>query len=393
MKTGKRTYLLVVVPLLLIMLLTQTGVSLVTSQVLISSSGTISQITGISPLHVDGANIKDTSGNIVALRGVNKHGFEDDPAGSWQRTDGGVTYGSFDASIVTDNFEAMRSWGINCVRMYSTVEFWVDNTGNHRQIVKDTAKLAAEQGIYLVYSFWHITKDSNMPDAPYLPYCENNDYLSSTSDFVALWKSIAMELKDYPNIIFELWNEPRGDQQTWFNTAQQCINAIRETGATNLITVEWHWGMDANLSYPNSPLGTLSWITQYPLTDSTANIIYSVHNYRGDIYYSDTTPRLNSYNYSDLQSGFTFALYNYTTSILKKPLIVGEIGANMWQTGAEYQHELDYLRNSLTIFNGWGLNYCGFWWWPTGQYALLKSGPNYQPNDAGAILKSAISIG
>src|ERR1017187_9790859 len=37
----------------------------------------------VSPLHVEGAQLKDSTGKTVILRGVNHHGFVDVPDGAW----------------------------------------------------------------------------------------------------------------------------------------------------------------------------------------------------------------------------------------------------------------------------------------------------------------------
>jgi len=377
----------VLVLLIFSVLYVQIGLSLLSAQTNIANYGSISHI---QPLHVEGRNIKNSLGEIVVLRGVNKHGFEDDPRGHWQRFDGGISYNTFDTNIVAANLDAMRSWGINFVRSYSTVQFWVENTGNHRQIIKEYASLAAQCGIYLLYSFWHILPTAGQTGAPYPPYCENNPYLNSSADFVELWRSIAIELKDYPNILFELWNEPLGDKEIWFNTVQQCIIAIRSTGATNLIVVQWDYGLWANLNYPN--VGSkMDWVQQYSLNDTTGNIVYSTHIYRdGGVHYSEPS-YVYCWTYDDMLKGLQICLVDYVINTLNKPILVGEIGPNMWRTGDELTKELAFYNNTLTILNEWNISYAAFWWWPLGSYPHLTTAPGYQPNVAGIILRSMLS--
>jgi aryl-phospho-beta-D-glucosidase BglC (GH1 family) len=392
--TKKLLYSLLLITLIPITLM---NIALVTpqssSEITIRSSGSI---VFIRPLHVDGRYIKNDIGQVVTLKGVNKHGFEDFPEGSWQRPDGGVSYGVFDSTVVGANLDAMNSWGINFVRSYSTAEFWIDNTEGHRQIVKDLATLASQRGIYLMYSFWHILSGASQTALPYPPYCEDNPYLNSEADFVAMWRSIAEELKDYPNIIFELWNEPHKPsgmdvvvaRDSWFSVAQQCIDAIRETGATNIIVVQWDYGIWMNLDYNNG--GTMDWVEQYPLDDPSGNIAYSAHLYRGDIHRTEPE-RENSWEYDDLLLGLQLTKVDYVLNTLHKPVIIGEIGPNMWDEGVELERSLAFYNNSLTIFNEWGLNYAIFWWWRTGRYPHLTAEENYQPNVAGDILRAALS--
>lgn len=352
------------------------------NNVTIGTSGTLIRI---QPLHVEGKYIKNSLGQNVFLRGINKHGFEDDPRGRWQDSYGSIHYDTWDEDIVADNLDAMRSWGMNFIRCYSTVEFWIANRGNHQQVIKDLATLAAERGIYLMYTFWHVTAGGGQPDLPWPPYCESNSYIQNKQDFVDLWGDIADELKSYPNVLFELWNEPFGDDEDWFDAAQNCIDAIRSTGATNLIVVQWDWGIWMNLDYGNG--GTMSWVEDFPLTDPEGNIVYSTHLYRGEIH-SDAGA---SWEYDDLVLGFQYCLVDYVLNTLNKPIIFGEIGANLWWTGQELTRELAFYENALTIFNEWEMGYAAFWWWPGAQWAHLVDGANFQPNVAGEILRSALS--
>lgn len=53
-----------------------------------------------------------------------------------------------------------------------------------------------------------------------------------------LWRRLALEFKNDKAVIFGLMNEPNGiSAPDWANAAQGAINAIRKTGANNLILV------------------------------------------------------------------------------------------------------------------------------------------------------------
>ncbi len=60
----------------------------------------------------------------------------------------------------------------------------------------------------------------------------------STADFADFWRRLALEFKDDPYVWFGLVNEPH-DMPTgqWFEAANACIAAIRDTGARNMILV------------------------------------------------------------------------------------------------------------------------------------------------------------
>ncbi|MHA1834036.1 MAG: glycoside hydrolase family 5 protein [Candidatus Baldrarchaeia archaeon] len=365
-----------------------------TNSVIIGSSG---KITTILPLHVEGKYIKNSLGQTVYLRGINKHSFEGSPRGDWQAFDGSVVWDTWDESIVAANLDAMKSWGINTVRSYACAEFWINNTEGHREIIKQYAELLAQRGMYLIYTFWCADYGVGQQNFPY-----STKSIPDKAAFVNLWISVANELKDYPNVIFSLWNEPTGNEtqrDEWFAAVQDCINAIRSTGAENLIIVEWD-GVWFNISYGEPPPptnrpsdygATMWWVEGYPLNDPLGNLIYEFHSYRGGIHKYVNHTRVDCWEYEDLKYGFgNCCLVNYVLNTLNKPVICGEIGPNMWRTGEELQHELLYYQNALKIFDEWGVHYTAFWWWMRGPYAHLTGKPNYQPNEAGQILKSAL---
>lgn len=58
------------------------------------------------------------------------------------------------------------------------------------------------------------------------------------SDFADLWRRLAERYRSNRHVVFGLMNEPHAiDTGLWFAAAQDAIDAIRETGATNLILV------------------------------------------------------------------------------------------------------------------------------------------------------------
>ena len=371
-------------------------ISSLAGNAIIRNSGTIAYIR---PLHIEGKYIKNDLGQIVHLRGINKHGFEDHPSGHWQDPDGSIDWNNFDPEIVAVNLDAMKSWDITLLRAYSTAQFWMENTGNHRQIVKDLATMCAGRGIYLIYSMWHILPDSDQTRMPFPPYitAEEEMVIPTEDAFADMWRSVADELKDYPSVILEFWNEPGPPsgyteeevmpdlQRVW----QECIDAVRETGASNLISIHFGYSIWMNLNYGNGI--TLSYVEDYPLNDSLGNIFYSPHNYRGDFHRTD--PQVNCWEYDDLKLGLEMCLVDYVLNTLEIPVIIGESGPNMWESGVQLERELAYYENLLTILNEWEMGYAAFWWWPTGAYQHLIDGPNYQPNAAGEILRNALSSG
>lgn len=85
-------------------------------------------------------------------------------------------------------------------------------------------------------------------------YAAYRDVRIGTTDvpiaaFADFWRRLALQFKDNPRVLFGLVNEPHGlPTETWADAAQAAIDAIRATGATNLVTVPgngytgaWSW--------------------------------------------------------------------------------------------------------------------------------------------------------
>lgn len=368
--------------------------SFLVDDITIKSSGSIAII---SPLHVEGRYIKDSFGNAMYLRGVNKAGFEDQPGGIWMGR-AVKDYSQWNPDDVRTELDAMKSWGINTIRCHQAVEHWKYDMGQHRQIIKEFLTLAAEKGMYVIYdgysirNYWNGAKQDPLPYPPYQKSENASDVIASEDEFVEWWVSVAMELKDYPNVIFELWNEPCGDdqaKQSWFNVSQRCIQTIRATGATQLIIFQWRMDCWVNLDYPppNNPASTMDWIWQANLTDPLGNVVYSTHIYRCYGAFHHSTPSYwNAWEYDEILQAFKYMKFNET--IQNYPLFIGEIGADVAYTEEELQHELLAWGNCLTLFEEMGIHYTAFWWRSIGIFRLHSGSPDFTPNEAGQILKT-----
>ncbi len=335
------------------------------SNVIIKSSGTIATAL---PLHVEGRYIKNSLGQTVLLRGVNQAGMLDDPDG-WWNPEGGTIYsglGNWNPDAVKYNLDCMKEWNVNVLRLLLTVEWWKTNESNYRQHVKDTIAWAGERRIYVLIVFWNVKGNGDQDPLPFPPYSLSGSEttIANVNDFVDNWHSVAQELSSYPNVLFELWNEPHGDpfaRQAWFDATQDCITSIRSTGSQQIIVVQWDYGIWVNLDYPSSPYSSMNWVENYPLNDPLGNIVFSMHMYRGNIH-STVPERVNSWEYDDLKEGHELCFVPHVLYNLSKPILIGEIGADMWCTGEELEHELAYYNNSLTIYNEWEIGYIGWVW-------------------------------
>lgn len=387
------------------------------------------KIAATIPLHVEGRYIKDAHGNTVYLRGVNKVEFCDDPDGTWM----GSTMWS-DENVKAE-LDVMKKWGINVVRCHFSIELWKYDIGpdsghpaspycalSAREAIKRFVEFAAEKGIYVIldaYSvkcYWSDGKQDPLPFPPYQTSPGAAEIISSVNDFVDWWRSVARELKDYPNVMFELWNEPsppdtRENWMIWLNAAQQCINAIREEGFNGIIFFEWSMGIYCNIyADGNFPLGVAqegytlhNWLREAVsnLTDPANNLAFDVHLYRfgggtGILQGEDMQSYWNSthaWNYSQIKMAMEYMGFKWAGETLNVSLIVGEIGCDLgwkYSNPEEYQHEITAFNNTLTILEEWNIHYTAFWWRETGAFRLHNGPPNFVPTESGQILKEKL---
>jgi hypothetical protein len=330
----------------------------------------------------------------VILRGVDYSYFIDGPYGSWMFPDGEIEWNTWDKTALNSNLDAIQSWGCNVVRVVTTVQWWTQNTNDFRSNVEYFISQAASRGIYVDFVLWRNDAVEGQPSLPYPPY-DNSSIINNVSDFVNVWTSIAATLKVYPNVMFELWNEPNGDaaaEASWLSASQQCISAIRGTGATNLIVVQW--GSNIYLDFqnysPNSDAySSMDWASSNPLKDPVNNILYSTHIYSSD-FFDSLNNYVLKYSYSDMLWALNFTgLLSFAS---EHPLWIGEIGCNLWASSMD--NEYAWYNNTLTILNQNDISYSGWAWapWRTGtQWGLVTGQSNYAPNQAGQIFQQQIS--
>jgi hypothetical protein len=73
----------------------------------------------------------------------------------------------------------------------------------------------------------------------------------------------------------------------------------------------------------------------------------------------------------------------------RKPLLVTEVGAFLKNGGEDKAHELEFLRNTLSLLKEWNIGYVGWGWASDEQisHGMLHDG---EPNEAGKILLDSL---
>lgn len=330
-----------------------------------------------SALHTEGKYIKDKAGNVVQLLGTQKHGYEDDPMGRWAGA-----WGEHNQSVITRNLQAMRSWGINSIRLIERASFWIDNPTvgamTHREAIKDVIRLANENGIYVVFCLFSMDSGNGYHGVPW-----GTTTIPTMQDFVDLWVSIATELKGYPNVLFDLWNEVVQNQSEWFEGCRQTISAVRAV-TDHIIFAHWDWDVWSNLLNPGGG-SKLDWVTD-PKIQGT-NIVYETHMYsdaRG--FREDASGRTYVHTIADITQAFQNELV-YQALEQGKPLYIGEYGPFF-----DWSNELIASENGLKILVDLGVSVNCMWWFTADIYALLRTHePDWIPTAWGEIVKAIYS--
>ena len=349
-----------------------------------------------SSLHVDGRYIRDSSGNVVFLRGANMPGFLDSTNGAW--FDGG-SMAEWRENVVRNHFAAMRLWGFDHVRLLLCVD-WVKNnkkdTLTHgvtdrycRDALHDTIQIAAEYGIYVVLSFWRVHVDEGQVQEPFPPWTTRTDVIANEAEWVELWvDTMSDEFGIYDNVIYEPFNEPAGGEEAaqpaYFGTLVDIINGLRAKGDNHIVVVQWGYANIVTMMDSNEWVNI--WVNDYmPQLTDTSNIVISNHMYRAH----GTFPN-NEYLYDDVKA--VLDPVRRVVEELNMPVWIGEAGTG---TGSD---DLICWENALRVLNEWGVGYSVWWWRPDGYYALFSYNDvdppvpeNFVPNEAGQILIDAIA--
>jgi hypothetical protein len=149
--------------------------------------------------------VSTQTGSVVQLLGASISGFY---AGNTSLATGPENYGS-----ATDpGFAAMASWNMNMVRIPLNEAEWLNKTGcitdggtaaTLQSNVKAAVSAANAKGLYVILDL-HISA----PNAFGCPKGQGS--MPDADNTIAFWTSVAQTFKGNPAVIFELFNEPLG---------------------------------------------------------------------------------------------------------------------------------------------------------------------------------------
>lgn len=199
------------------------------AEVEIESTGKYGLVSDIGQLSVKGTDLVGEDGAPAQLRGVSTHGIQ------W-----------FPAFANKQAFKYLRdNWNINTIRiaMYSGAgEGYTDSTkAGLEQLVQDCVDACIELDMYVIID-WHLLGDQS-------PQVRKADALR-------FFEYMSKKYSKYPNVIYEICNEPNG-YASWSGDvkpyAEEVIPVIRKNDPDSVVIVgtpTWSQDIDKALADP-----------------------------------------------------------------------------------------------------------------------------------------------
>ena len=274
-------------------------------------------------LHVSGNRLVNSRGRPVVLHGVNRSGTE------FLCVQG---HGIFDGPTDQASVSAMKSWGINAVRIPLNEGCWNGEPyvspayagASYQNAIKAYVRLLNANGMVAIL-------DLHWSDGRFPVHCLSAEArclkpMPDQAQAVPFWASVANTFKDNNAVIFDLFNEPFPERaahseaagwQCWLHGGtcpgigypvagmQSLVDAVRGTGARNVILL-------GGLAYANDLTG---WLANEP-ADPEHNLAASWHSY--------------NFNACSNLSCWTSEVAPVMAQV---PVVAGEIGQNDCASG------------------------------------------------------------
>lgn len=289
-------------------------------------------IVPLPGLATQGVQLIDASGKPIRLIGLNHASFEYSCQG--------------DHHYQIADFQAMKSWGTNTVRIPLSSIFWFDthhNCPNYRQSITQAVSNARAVGLYVILVLqWNGPIDTPLyrnPDGT-----PNWQYpMPDSGNDAQMWRDLAGMYKNDQTVLFDLFGEPTpASWNLWENggTVYTAVGSyhtpgmrglytiVRQIAPSNIIIMSGiNWGFD------------LTGLTQgYAIPDAT-NVMYGSH------------PWSHWGSVSAVVGNFSAASQHY-------PVIITEFG--------EYDNGTAWNGQIIQWFNAHHLSWIAWNWAPDG---------------------------
>jgi endoglucanase len=293
--------------------------------------------------HVVGNQVLDKNGTPHLFHGVARPSLEWSTSGE---------------HISKEDFELMAGWKANVARIALNQGFWLRPTHaeDYQQTVMQAVEWAKQAGMDVILDLhW-----SDRGDATVNP----DQQAMADENSIVFWKSVAETFKPDGRVLFELYNEPKnipwdvwlgGGSVDGFTAVgmQQLYDAIRSTGATNLVIAGGiSWAYD------------LSGVPDYPIQGE--GIMYATHPYD----WPDKMP-------SDWDRAWGFLTQN-------APVIVTEFGAPNSCSPSYSEDLIGYADAHTASWTGWA------WYAGDCKFPSLITDWTGTPSPPGQVVKDAL---
>lgn len=285
-------------------------------------------------LSVNGLQIVDTQGRAVTLLGVSRFSLEYACQG--------------DGHFRLSDFQAMRSWGMNTVRIPLSSAFWRDldhQCPNYQSTVESAVTAAEKAGLYVILD---LQRDAPMSLPQDATGGGSQCPLPDATYDVQFWRDVATVYQNDPHVLFDVFGEPHDiTWQQWRNGGQMVTNcygydrtytytaismpalaaAVRAIAPRNIIILSGvAWGYDlSGLTRDNAP--------------ALSNVLYATHPWNhGSVQQPDDWNRA------------------FGSTAQQLPVIATEFGA--------YDCRTNYISTELTYFKRLGISFLAWAWAP-----------------------------
>jgi hypothetical protein len=341
----------------------------------------------------------DANGSTVVLWGVNRSGGEYAcvPHGNPPSTPGGVFDGPMDSAAVA----SIASWtGVNAVRVPLNSDCWLSHPNvpaafagaSYQSAIVNYVNILHQHGLVAILDLhWTDGLYNNMLQActsdatPVNADCQKP--MPDAASAIPFWTGVANAFKNDQATIFDVFNEPFPDFSLgsgvpswtcWRDGGSACGNLLRDTSGTNMPAAGMQQMVNAirgtgarnvislgGLSFSNDDS---MWL-QFRPTDSTGNLVASWH----------------SYNFNTCSNSSCWQA-NIAPLAARVPVIAGEIGENDCAHG--------YIDGLMAFLDSVHASYLGWAWnadFPCNNGPSLITAYDGTPTNFGIGLKNNIA--
>lgn len=205
-------------------------------------------------------HLADGNGNVVVLHGADESGTENYCL-TWGPPPIVISPAGGPSPLTQDSLTAMKSWGLNAVRIPLNEDCWLGINGvdgsvggaNYQAPIQQAVDLVTKTNAMYVILDLHITAPGTTP-------AKTQAAMADADHSVTFWQQVAAAYKDNGSVVFDLFNEPNlgsGTQdqqyQCWKNGStsassgdcpmvdfavagmQTLVTTVRNAGANNLL--------------------------------------------------------------------------------------------------------------------------------------------------------------